>query len=180
MNPSGPKQNAISRKDQLKALWLNRVEMDTVTWDDLATAIGHTADQYEKLWQRMQSDSKNPYKTFSPCWAALPFFGVAWAMARRMPAYAVMMFIGMVVISCIIPSSGAVLGLALLVSFAQKSVYLRWLAVHIQHINHQGLVGEARQQALQAVGGLDAKSGWITAGVLLAVSALLAVGAGFR
>ena len=47
MNPSGPKHNAPPLKDQLKALWLNRVEMDTVTWDDLATAIGPNADQYE-------------------------------------------------------------------------------------------------------------------------------------
>lgn len=180
MNPSGPNPNALPLKDKLKTLLLTKVDMSAITWADLATAIGPNADKYEKLWQRMHSDSKNPFKTFSLCWSAIPFFGVPWAVARKMPAWAVIMFVAMVIAAFAIPSDAGALGLAFALSVSQKSMYLRWLSAHIQHINHQGLVGEARQQALQAVGGLDAKSGWITAGVLLAVSALLAVGAGFR
>ena len=180
MNPSGPNPNALSLKDKLKTLLLTKVDMSAITWADLATAIGPNADKYEKLWQRMQSDSKNPFKTFSPCWSAIPFFGVAWAVARRMPAYAVILLIGMVIAAFAIPSDAAALGLALAVSVTQKSVYLRWLMAHIQLINHQGLVGEARQQALLAVGGLDAKSGWITAGVLLGFAVLMGLASGFR
>ena len=159
--------SAISLKDKLKALLLTKVDIHAITWDDLATAIGPNADKYEKLWQRMQSGTKNPFATFSPCWSAVPFFGVPWAMARNMPLYALVLCIGMVLADFLLPGHEAALGLALAMSFSQKSVYIRWLLAHIQQINDQGLVGEERQQALRAVGGLNAKRGWITAGALV-------------
>lgn len=175
MIPSGPNPNALSFKDKLKLLLSTKVDTTTITWADLATAIGPNADKYEKLWLRMHSESKNPFKNFSLCWSAIPFFGVPWAVARKMPAWAAIMFVAMVIAASVIPSDAGAMGLAFALSASQKSMYLRWLSAHIQLINNQGLLGEARQQALQAVGGLDAKSGWITAAVLLGVSVLLAV-----
>lgn len=59
--------------------------------------------------------------------------------------------------------------MAILLSFTHKNTYLRWLAHCINRINQQGLTGLEREAALRRVGGLDQASGWIAAGVLLAL-----------
>ena len=180
MDLSGPNDGEVSFKDKLKALLGAKVDINTISWDDMATAIGPNADKYEKLWQRMHGSARNVFNTYSFCWSAIPFFGVAWAVARKMYLWAAIMFVAMSVAACVLPSNEAALGLAIVTSLTQKSIYLRWLMAHIQLINNRGLVGEQRRQALVALGGLNAANGWITAGVLVGSSLLLGMMFGFH
>ena len=173
MSVSEPSNSALPITSKLKALLVDKIDMSRISWDDMATAIGPNADKYDKLWHRMQGSSRNVFNSYSLCWSAIPFFGVAWAVARKMDMWAAIMAVGMVITAVLIPSDAAALGLALVLSFSQKSIYLRWLMAHIQLINDQGLVGEQRQQALVAAGGLDAKSGWITVAVVVGINVLL-------
>ena len=179
MEPFLQDLSAMPLKEKLKLLLLTKVDLTAISWADLATAIGPNAGRYKRLWQRMQSGSKNPFKNFSPCWSAVPFFGVAWAVARKMYIWAAFLCVGMVIANYVLPDIAAALGLAVAVSFSQKSVYLRWLLAHIQLINSRGLVGEQRQLALQQAGGLNATNGWITAAVLVGSSLALGLVFGF-
>ena len=177
MDLSGPNDGEVSFKDKLKALLGAKVDINTISWDDMATAIGPNADKYEKLWQRMHGSARNVFNTYSFCWSAIPFFGVAWAVARKMYLWAAIMFVAMIALAWVMPSNAGALGLAIVMSLTQKSIYLRWLMSHIQLIDKRGLVGEQRRQALVAAGGLNAANGWITAGVLIGISLLLSLAA---
>jgi hypothetical protein len=165
-------------KEQFKALFTTRQDFSQIQWSDMETAIGANADKYRPLWERMASGQKGFFASLSPCWTAIPFMGVSWAIARRIYAYAAVAFLTLMVINLLMPDRGAtarVLGIALFISFTVKRTYLQWLVTHIQRIDQMGLSGPARDDALRQVGGLDQKNGWISFAVLLALGLVLSV-----
>ncbi|KQO26444.1 hypothetical protein ASF11_01690 [Acidovorax sp. Leaf76] len=168
-----------SLAEQFKATLNAKTDWTGISWQDMETAIGPNADKYRALWDRVTStEKKGVFAHFSPCWTGIPFLGVSWAVSRRMYPLAAMLLLALLVLNLAFPGeSGAAraLGIAILVSFTHKNTYLRWMAHCIRRIDAQGLAGPERDAALRAVGGLDQKSGWIAAGVLILVAVVLGV-----
>jgi hypothetical protein len=164
-------------KVQLKAMFTTRGDFSGITWQDMEMAIGRNADKYRLLWERLSnSDKKGAFAALSPCWTGIPFWGVSWAVARRMYPSAIMLFIVMIVLNIVFPresDTARLLGMAIFASFAYKSAYLKWLTHCIRRINEQGLTGPEREAALRQIGGLDQKSGWIAAGALIVMGIVL-------
>lgn len=169
--------NSIPLKEQFKALFLTKMDLTGIEWSDMETAIGQNSEKYRPLWERMASGKKGFFAAFSPCWTAIPFMGVSWAIARKVYAYAVVAFATLVVLNLLMPgtsSAARVMGIAVAISFTVKRTYLQWLVTRIHQINALGLSGAAREDALRQAGGLDQKNGWISFGVLLAIGIVLA------
>ncbi|WP_234639026.1 hypothetical protein [Delftia tsuruhatensis] len=170
--------NSPPLKEQFKALLITKMDLTGIQWSDMETAIGENAEKYRPLWERMVNGKKGFFAGLSPCWTAIPFMGVSWAIARRVYAYAVVAFVTLVIINLLMPGTagaGRVLGIAVAISFTVKRTYLQWLVTRIQQINQMGLTGGAREDALRQIGGLDQKNGWIAFGVLLAIGLVLAI-----
>ncbi len=169
--------NSMPLKEQFKALLITKMDLTGIEWSDMETAIGPNADKYRPLWERMVGGKKGFFAALSPCWTAIPFMGVSWAIARRVYAYAVVAFITLLIINLLMPGTGGagrVLGIAVAISFTVKRTYLQWLVTRVQQVNQRGLAGAAREEALRQIGGLDQKNGWISFGVLLAIGIVLA------
>ncbi len=178
MNDTPRLSDSLPLKEQFKALFATRMDLTGIQWSDMETAIGENAEKYRPLWERMASGKKDFFSGLSPCWTAIPFMGVSWAIARRVYAYAVIAFATLLIINLLMPgtgSDGSVLGIAVAISFTVKRTYLQWLATRIQQINQMGLTGGAREDALRQIGGLDQKNGWIAFCVLLAIGIVLAL-----
>jgi hypothetical protein len=161
---------------QLLAMFDTRANFSGIAWQDMEIAIGQNAGKYRPLWERLNSGKKGAFVAFSPCWTGIPFLGVSWAVARRMYPLAIMLLVGLIVLNIVFSGesgTGGALGLVILASFTYKSIYLRWLAHCIRRINERGLTGPEREAALRQIGGLDQKSGWIAAGVLIALGVFL-------
>lgn len=176
MNTTFKIPTAESVKEQFVATFNFKADLSGISWQDMETAIGPNADKYRPLWDRISSnEKKGPFAHFSLCWTSIPFMGISWAIARRMYPLAVMLLIALLAFNIFFPAESEtprVVALAILMSFTHKNTYLRWLAHCIRRIDNQGLAGLEREAALREIGGLDQKSGWIAAGVLLVIVAL--------
>lgn len=164
--------------EQFKATLNAKTDWTGIGWQDMETAIGQNADKYRALWDRVtNTEKKGVFAHLSPCWTGIPLMGVSWAVSRRMYPLAAMLLLALLVLNLAFPGeSGAAraLGVAILVSFTHKNTYLRWMAHSIRRIDAQGLAGPERDAALRGIGGLDQKSGWIAAGVLILLAVVFA------
>jgi hypothetical protein len=177
MSDTSNLSNSVPLKEQFKALFITKLDLTGIEWSDMETAIGDNAEKYRPLWDRIASGKKGFFAALSPCWTAIPFMGVSWAIARRIHAYAVVAFVTLLIINLLMPGAGGagrVLGIAVAISFTVKRTYLQWLVTRIHQINALGLTGAAREEALRQIGGLDQKNGWVSFGVLLAIGIVLA------
>lgn len=165
--------NGLSIKEQITAMVVQNRDLTGVDWSDMEAALGSNADKYRPLWDRMVSGKKGFMASMSPCWTAIPFLGVHWAVARRNYINAAFLLVVLVVMNLFltrVEDTAKILAVSVAVSFTYKHTHLQWLAAKIQNINRTGVTGEARMAAIRQMGGLDLKGGAIAFGVLLLIS----------
>jgi Protein of unknown function (DUF2628) len=158
------------RKERVQQIW------NDTPWDDIATFIGPNAGRFERVWEKQKAmiAEKGSGIAWGFCWPAF-FLSFVWFLARKQWVIGAVLIIIPVILGYLFPSStgGGALGIALVIAAMAKSMYLQASMEKIAKIREANPVGEARNAALKAAGGIN----WPIAAISGAVLAFAIYGA---